>query len=159
MKVVVAGGTGFLGRALSQSLAADGHDVCLLSRGAGLTAADIAAVFEEWNQGDLRSYLVEITSAVLRYVDPETGRPLVDQILDEAQQKGTGKWTSQNAFDVGAPTASNLNFAAGQTVPNLVKVKVGADGKIKIANSIGNASAGGVQILVDIVGFIVVSTL
>jgi 6-phosphogluconate dehydrogenase len=74
----------------------------LLSRGAGLTAHEIADVFAAWNEGELRSYLVEITARVLAYVDPETGNPLVDLILDEAQQKGTGKWMSQNAFDIGA---------------------------------------------------------
>ena len=74
----------------------------MLSRGAGMSAAEIADVFAEWNEGDLRSYLVEITASVLRQTDPDTGRPLVDVILDEAQQKGTGKWMSQNAFDIGA---------------------------------------------------------
>ena len=75
----------------------------LLGRGAGLSAADLADIFDDWNRGDLRSYLIEITAQVLRRVDAETGRPLVDLILDEAQQKGTGKWMSQNAFDIGAP--------------------------------------------------------
>ena len=75
----------------------------LLSRGAGMTAPEIGAVFAEWNQGELRSYLIEITALVLERVDEETRRPLVDVILDEAQQKGTGKWMSQNAFDIGAP--------------------------------------------------------
>ena len=75
----------------------------LLSRGGGLSAREIAAVFTDWNEGELRSYLVEITARVLERVDEDTGRPLVDVILDEAQQKGTGKWMSQNAFDVGAP--------------------------------------------------------
>ena len=75
----------------------------LLRRGLGLGAAETAAVFEEWNAGVLRSYLVEITARVLRKVDDETGQPLVDLILDEAAQKGTGKWTSQNALDLGAP--------------------------------------------------------
>jgi len=75
----------------------------LLGRGAGLSAREIAAIFAEWNDGELRSYLVEITAAVLRHVDPESGGALVDQILDEAQQKGTGKWMSQNAFDIGTP--------------------------------------------------------
>jgi 6-phosphogluconate dehydrogenase len=75
----------------------------LLSRAGGLTARDIASVFADWNTGELKSYLVEITAEVLERVDEETGRPLVDVILDEAQQKGTGKWMSQNAFDVGAP--------------------------------------------------------
>ena len=74
----------------------------LLHRGAGLPAHELSGVFAEWNRGELRSYLIEITAQILDRTD-ETGRPLVDVILDEAQQKGTGKWTSQNAFDVGAP--------------------------------------------------------
>ena len=74
----------------------------LLGRGAGLSAHDIAQIFASWNEGELRSYLVEITATVLEQIDDDTGRPLVDVILDEAQQKGTGKWMSQNAFDVGA---------------------------------------------------------
>ena len=75
----------------------------LLHRGAGIPAGELAAVFAEWNRGDLQSYLIEITARVLTVVDTDTGRPLVDLIVDEAQQKGTGKWMSQNAFDVGAP--------------------------------------------------------
>jgi 6-phosphogluconate dehydrogenase len=75
----------------------------LLSRGLGMPAREISDIFFNWNQGELKSYLVEITADVLAESDPETGRPLVDMILDEAQQKGTGKWMSQNAFDVGAP--------------------------------------------------------
>jgi 6-phosphogluconate dehydrogenase len=75
----------------------------LLSRGLGLPAGELSQIFAEWNGGELRSYLVEITAAVLAKVDPDTGRPLVDVILDEAQQKGTGKWTSQTALDIGAP--------------------------------------------------------
>jgi len=82
-------------------LIAEIYDV--LSRGAGMSAREIADVFSEWNEGELRSYLIEITARVLERVDEGTGRPLVDLILDEAQQKGTGKWMSQNAFDVGAP--------------------------------------------------------
>jgi 6-phosphogluconate dehydrogenase len=75
----------------------------LLSRGLGLPAREIAAIFAEWNSTELRSYLIEITAQVLEYIDPKTRQPLVDRILDEAQQKGTGKWMSQNAFDIGAP--------------------------------------------------------
>ena len=82
-------------------LIAEVYDV--LSRAAGMTAREIADVFASWNEAELRSYLVEITARVLERVDADTGRPLVDLILDEAQQKGTGKWMSQNAFDVGAP--------------------------------------------------------
>jgi 6-phosphogluconate dehydrogenase len=82
-------------------LIAEVYDV--LTRAAGMSAAEIADTFAGWNEGELRSYLVEITARVLERVDSETGKPLVDVILDEAQQKGTGKWMSQNAFDVGAP--------------------------------------------------------
>jgi 6-phosphogluconate dehydrogenase len=82
-------------------LIAEIYDV--LSRSAGMSAAQIADIFSEWNEGELRSYLIEITARVLERTDADTGRPLVDLILDEAQQKGTGKWMSQNAFDVGAP--------------------------------------------------------
>src|SRR3954466_8330737 len=81
-------------------LIAEAYDV--LHRGAGLATAEIAQVFREWNQGELQSYLIEITVQVLEKQDEHTGGPLVDVILDEAQQKGTGKWMSQNAFDVGA---------------------------------------------------------
>jgi 6-phosphogluconate dehydrogenase len=82
-------------------LIAEGYD--LLHRGLGLTAAELHEVFAGWNRGELRSYLIEITADIFTKVDADTGRPLVDVILDEAQQKGTGKWMSQNALDVGAP--------------------------------------------------------
>jgi 6-phosphogluconate dehydrogenase len=68
-----------------------------------MPAREISDIFAGWNEGELKSYLVEITADVLAEDDPDTGRPLVDVILDEAQQKGTGKWMSQDAFDVGAP--------------------------------------------------------
>jgi len=82
-------------------LIAEVYDV--LTRAAGMSAREIADTFSSWNEGELKSYLVEITARVLERIDADTGRPLVDLILDEAQQKGTGKWMSQNAFDVGAP--------------------------------------------------------
>jgi len=74
----------------------------LLHRGAGLSNAELADIFAEWNSRELRSYLIEITAKILTRVDEETGQPLVDLILDEAAQKGTGKWTSQTALDTGA---------------------------------------------------------
>jgi len=82
-------------------LIAETYDI--LHRGAGLGARELADIFAEWNEGELRSYLIEITAAIFERMDEGTGKPLVDSILDEAQQKGTGKWMSQNAFDVGAP--------------------------------------------------------
>jgi 6-phosphogluconate dehydrogenase len=75
----------------------------LLRDGLGLSAAQIADVFTEWNAGDLDSFLVEITAEVLRQVDAKTGKPLVDVIVDEAEQKGTGRWTVQSALDLGVP--------------------------------------------------------
>ncbi|MBI2806138.1 MAG: NADP-dependent phosphogluconate dehydrogenase [Planctomycetes bacterium] len=75
----------------------------LLRRGAGLTNPELAEVFERWNQGELNSFLIEITAKVFRKLDPKTGKHLVDVILDVARQKGTGKWTSQEAMDLQVP--------------------------------------------------------
>jgi 6-phosphogluconate dehydrogenase len=92
----------------------------LLHRGAGLDTRELKDLFEEWNRGDLRSYLIEITAAIFGRVDEETGRPLLDVILDEAQQKGTGKWMSQNAFDVGAPIPT-INAAVEARILSALK--------------------------------------
>jgi 6-phosphogluconate dehydrogenase len=70
----------------------------------GLSAQELHTVFAEWNQGVLDSYLVEITADIFTRFDAETGKPLVEVILDKAGQKGTGKWTSQSALDLGVPT-------------------------------------------------------
>ncbi|TDQ42230.1 NADP-dependent phosphogluconate dehydrogenase [Aureibacillus halotolerans] len=69
----------------------------------GFTATELAETFKEWNAGELDSYLIEITADIFTKVDPETNQPLVDVILDTAGQKGTGKWTSQSALDLGVP--------------------------------------------------------
>ena len=75
----------------------------LLRDAAGLSPAQIADVFTEWNAGDLDSFLVEITAEVLRQTDAKTGKALVDVIVDEAEQKGTGRWTVKSALDLGVP--------------------------------------------------------
>jgi 6-phosphogluconate dehydrogenase len=67
----------------------------------GLEVAELADIFARWNEGVLNSFLVEITAKIFRKIDEETGKPLVDMILDKAGQKGTGKWTSQVALDLG----------------------------------------------------------
>ncbi len=79
----------------------------------GLSAEELHEVFTEWNKGELNSYLIEITSEIFTKKDPETGKPVVDIILDTAGQKGTGKWTSQSALDLGAPapTVAEAVFA------------------------------------------------
>ncbi|MGJ4069848.1 NADP-dependent phosphogluconate dehydrogenase [Corynebacterium macclintockiae] len=76
----------------------------LLRYGAGMEPAEIAEVFKTWNEGDLDSYLIEITAEVLSQVDGKTGKPLVDVIVDSAGQKGTGRWTVKAALDLGIPT-------------------------------------------------------
>lgn len=75
----------------------------LLRYGAGMTPAEIAEVFHTWNAGDLDSYLIGITAEVLAQVDAETGKPLIDLIVDSAGQKGTGRWTVKAALDLGIP--------------------------------------------------------
>jgi 6-phosphogluconate dehydrogenase len=80
-------------------LIAESYDI--LRRVLGMEAAELADTFSEWNRGTLDSYLIQITSEIFRVRDAETGRPLVDLILDKAGQKGTGKWTAQVALDLG----------------------------------------------------------
>jgi 6-phosphogluconate dehydrogenase len=82
-------------------LIAEAYD--LLKHVAGLDAPAIAKIFAEWNSGDLESFLIEITAKVLAKTDERTGGPLVDVILDEAEQKGTGRWTAIDALDLGVP--------------------------------------------------------
>jgi 6-phosphogluconate dehydrogenase len=77
----------------------------LLRAGAGIEPADQAAIFDEWNKGDLSSFLIEITAEVLRHVDARTGKPFVDVVVDAAGQKGTGRWTVQSALDLGSPVS------------------------------------------------------
>jgi 6-phosphogluconate dehydrogenase len=69
----------------------------------GLTASELHEIFTEWNKGELDSYLIEITADIFTKIDGESGKPLVDVILDTAGQKGTGKWTSKSALDLGIP--------------------------------------------------------
>ncbi|MBE0617263.1 MAG: NADP-dependent phosphogluconate dehydrogenase, partial [Proteobacteria bacterium] len=75
----------------------------LMRRGLGLSNDELHRVFDEWNRGDLGGYLLEITAKIFLQEEGDSGRRLVDVILDRAEQKGTGKWTSQNAMDLGVP--------------------------------------------------------
>lgn len=75
----------------------------LMKRGLGLTDDELHSVYEQWNQGELNSFLIEITAQIFLKVDEQTGKRLVDVILDEAKQKGTGKWASQDAMDMQVP--------------------------------------------------------
>ncbi|MCA9290238.1 MAG: NADP-dependent phosphogluconate dehydrogenase [Phycisphaerales bacterium] len=78
----------------------------LLRAGLGIPPRELGDIFDEWNDGDLDSFLVEITADILHQVDPISGAPMVDVILDRAGQKGTGKWTAINALDMGIPATS-----------------------------------------------------
>lgn len=80
-----------------------GESYFLLKNILGLNNDELHEVFAEWNKGELDSYLIEITKDIFTKIDDETGKPLVDVIMDKAGQKGTGKWTSQNALDLGVP--------------------------------------------------------
>src|SRR6202046_5567152 len=82
-------------------LIAEAYD--LLRHAIGLTPAEAAETFRTWNTGRLNSYLIEITAEVLAHTDQETGKPFVDVVLDQAEQKGTGRWTVQSALDLGIP--------------------------------------------------------
>lgn len=99
----------------------------LMNRGLGMSALEMADVFGEWNRGELNSYLVEITEQILRRVDPGTGRPLVEMIVDTAAQKGTGKWSSQSALDIGSPSPSIAAAVFARIVSSLKPERVHAN--------------------------------
>ena len=99
-------------------LIAEAYDI--LHRGLGLSAQELHETFAAWNEGELQSYLIEITRDIFAKMDEETGKPLVDVVLDEAQQKGTGKWTSQNALDLGAPSQT-INAAVESRIISAYK--------------------------------------
>jgi len=92
----------------------------LLRSGLGLGADQLADLFTQWNQGIAESFLLETTLKVLRKKDTETGKPLVDLVLDKAGQKGTGKWTVQVSLDLGIPVPS---IAAALDARNLSAMK------------------------------------
>jgi 6-phosphogluconate dehydrogenase len=96
----------------------------ILHRGLGLTNQELQEIFSRWNHGVLKSYLIEITADIFNKIDQETGKHVVDLILDEAQQKGTGKWTSQNALDLGAPIPTIHAALVGRTISALKSERV-----------------------------------
>ena len=109
----------------------------LLTRAAHLSIRQVRNVFKEWNDGALNSFLMEIAVEVLSKNDPETHKPLVSLILDRAQQKGTGKWTSQNAFDLGIPTPT---IDAAVSARNLSALK---DERVKAARALKSPKRAG----------------
>jgi 6-phosphogluconate dehydrogenase len=92
----------------------------------GLTPDECSAVFAEWNKGVLDSFLIEITADILRQRDPKTGEPFIDVVLDAAGQKGTGKWTSVNALDMGVPAATVAEAVFARFMSALKEERVAA---------------------------------
>ncbi len=118
----------------------------------GMEAPELAEIFTEWNKGELDSYLIDITSQIFRKIDPETGKPLVDVILDKAGQKGTGMWTLQSAI-AQSVVISTINaavearvissrkderVAASKILPQPKPEKFTGDRK-KLIDAVGNA--------------------
>ena len=99
-------------------LIAESYDI--MTRGLGMSVEDAAQVFREWRDSELGSYLLEITVDALSVVDEETGKPLVELVMDRAEQKGTGKWTSQTAMDVGVPVP-NIDAAVSARIMSSLK--------------------------------------
>ncbi len=95
-------------------LIAEAYD--FLRQALGLTPVEQAEIFRAWNRGELDSYLIQITAEVLAKEDGATGRPLVDVILDEAEQKGTGRWTAQDALDLGVPVTAITEAVFARTL-------------------------------------------
>jgi 6-phosphogluconate dehydrogenase len=95
-----------------------------------MSAPEIGEVFAEWYKGPLNSYLIEITRDILTKKDPETGKYIVDIILDRAGQKGTGKWTSQNAMDLGIPIPTMMEAVVARSLSSMKAERVAASTKL-----------------------------
>ena len=98
----------------------------LMEQMLGLSADEMHAIFEEWNEGELNSYLIEITSNIMAKKDADTGKPMIDIILDTAGQKGTGKWTSQVALDLGIPAPTIAEAVFARTVSAIKAERISA---------------------------------
>ena len=109
-------------------LIAEAYDI--LRKVLGLSADEIADIFTEWNKGILDSFLIELTAKVFRVKDDETGKPLVDMILDKAGQKGTGKWTAQIALDLGVQIPTIAAAIDGRGLSSIKDERIAASKKI-----------------------------
>lgn len=109
-------------------LIAEAYD--LLKQGLGASAAEIADIFRQWNAGDLESFLIEITAEVLSQTDAATGAAFVDIVLDQAEQKGTGRWTVQNALDLGVPITGIAEATFARALSGSVPQRAAAAGTL-----------------------------
>ena len=103
----------------------------LLQEVLGLDPKSLHKVFEEWNQGELDSYLIEITADIFRKIDPETNRPLVDMVQDTARQKGTGKWVSESALNLGVPLSVITEAVFARYLSSMREERVAASKLLK----------------------------
>ncbi|MGI5487216.1 NADP-dependent phosphogluconate dehydrogenase [Microtetraspora malaysiensis] len=124
-------------------LIAESYD--LLRQALGLSPSELADVFREWNRGELESYLIEITAEVLGHTDLATGRPFVDVVLDQAEQKGTGRWTVQSALELGVPVTGIAEAVFARALS-------GHPGQRAAARSLTgpNGSASGAELVDDV---------
>src|SRR3954451_9900958 len=120
-------------------LIAEAYD--LIRRGTGKSPAEIADIFAEWNKGELESYLIEITAEVLRQIDAETGKPLVDVIVDQAGAKGTGAWTVQTALSLGVPVSGIAEAVFARSLSSHPEQRAVFDGRPGPSTSSGTYSA------------------
>jgi 6-phosphogluconate dehydrogenase len=120
----------------------------LLRDGLGLTAPAIAEVFTEWNSGDLDSFLVEITADVLGQIDARTGKPLVDVIVDEAEQKGTGRWTVKSALDLGVPVTGIAEAVFARALSGSVPQRRAVEGMA--SGALGQRPTDATQFIADV---------
>ncbi len=110
-------------------LIAESYD--LLRHGVGMEVDQIAERFKQWNESELESFLIEISARVLAHTDEATGKPLVDVILDAAEQKGTGRWTAQNALELGVPLTGITEAVFARTLSALKDQRVHAAERLK----------------------------
>lgn len=106
-------------------LIAEAYDI--LHRGLGLGNSELADTFAEWNEGELDSFLIEITARIFQVKDPTTGQDLIDLVLDKAAQKGTGRWASQNALDLGSPVPTINAAVVGRILSGLKSERTKAE--------------------------------
>ncbi|HEX8630119.1 MAG TPA: NADP-dependent phosphogluconate dehydrogenase, partial [Catenuloplanes sp.] len=122
-------------------LIAEAYD--LIRSATGASAAELAEIFRTWNEGDLESFLIEITADVLGHVDAATGQAFVDIVLDQAEQKGTGRWTVQSALDLGVPISGIAEAVFARAVSGHAELRQAARGLP------GPAAADSAQLLVE----------
>ena len=111
----------------------------ILRHSLGKTPEECSKILKDWNLGDLNSFLIEISADILQQKDPVTGKPFVDVVLDTAGQKGTGKWTSVNALDLGIPAATVAEAVFARCISALKDERVAASKVLKGSTGLGKA--------------------